>query len=95
MEREPTFILTDADPALIAAVENNYLSSNLKLCGWHTENNIKNRLYGNKKSFFFFKKLIFVELEGIIDPSTGKNIYDLMVNLPYLLNSEEVERTFG
>jgi len=31
--KDPKFILIDADPALIGAVEEVYTSSNLKLCG--------------------------------------------------------------
>ena len=50
--REPDYILIDADPALINAVELIYPNSNLKLCGWHTVNNIKNHLYGAKKGSF-------------------------------------------
>ena len=46
---EPKFVLTDADSALIGAVEAVYDKSNLKLCGWHTENNFKNHLFGLKK----------------------------------------------
>ena len=50
----PKFILIDSDPALIAAVETVYPEANLKLCGWHTVNNIKNHLYGTKKSKSIF-----------------------------------------
>ena len=51
--KEPNFILIDSDPALIAAVESIYPNSNLKMCGWHTENNIKKHLYGLKKGNIF------------------------------------------
>ena len=51
--KEPNFILMDSDPALIAAVESIYPNSNLKMCGWHTENNIKKHLYGLKKGNIF------------------------------------------
>lgn len=52
--KEPNFILIDSDPALINAVQSIYPNSNLKLCGWHTENNIKKHLYGSKKGKFNF-----------------------------------------
>ena len=55
--RDPKFILIDADPALIASTEAIYPTSNIKLCGWHTEKNIKNHLYGVKKSKFLFLTL--------------------------------------
>jgi len=49
-EQESNFVLTDADPALISAVEKNFKDANLKLCGWHSETNFKHHLYGSKKS---------------------------------------------
>jgi len=52
--KQPKFILIDADPSLIGAVENVFPISNLKLCGWHTENNFKNHLVGTKKSKIYF-----------------------------------------
>jgi len=52
-DRIPKFVLIDSDPALIKAVETVYPTSNLKLCGWHTSNNIKNHLYGTKKGKIF------------------------------------------
>lgn len=58
-EIEPKFVLIDADPALISAVEAIYPTANLKLCGWHTENNFKNHLFGSKKSNFFFLIFLF------------------------------------
>ena len=50
-----------------------------------------------KKGTILFNKrtYLFIELEEIKDPSTGKSIYNLAVNLPYILNSNEVERIYG
>jgi hypothetical protein len=49
-KKSPKLILIDADPALISACETVFPNSKIKLCGWHTESNIKNHLYGSKKS---------------------------------------------
>jgi len=58
--KEPKFILIDADPALISAVGEVFPNTNLKLCGWHTENNIKNHLYGAKKSKRLFISILII-----------------------------------
>ena len=61
---DPKFILIDSDPALISANEDVFPTASLKLCGWHTENNIKNHLYGTKKrkNFFFLFDLFYTRL---------------------------------
>jgi len=59
LEVSPNFTLIDSDPGLIAAVESVFPLTNIKLCGWHTCNNIKNHLYSSKKSkFILFSKIL-------------------------------------
>jgi len=92
---DPKFVLIDADPALIGAVELTYPTANLKVCGWHTENNFKNHLFGSKKSkHFFFNLLILLELEKIEDDISKQNIYEIAINLPYILNEKEFNRRY-
>ena len=50
--KQPQVILMDADPALLAAVEQVFPQSISRICGWHTECNIKKHLFGMKKSKF-------------------------------------------
>jgi len=41
IERSPDVIITDEDPALIAAVETVFLSSDHQICSWHKSVNFK------------------------------------------------------
>jgi len=60
------------------------------------ENNIKNYLYGVKKSKrFFFKDFNFLELDKISDEVSKRNLYNIIRKLPYELNREEFERKYA
>ena len=88
--------MIDSDPGLISAVEEVYWNSNLKFYSWHTENNIKNHLYGTKKSKFYqyIFYLNILELQSVTDEISGKDLYEIAKKLPYKLRREEFERKF-
>ena len=95
--KEPKILLMDADPALLSACEHVFTSSTLKICGWHTEANIKKHLMGLKKSKLFISKIIFrlIGLESIKDESSQKDLYNLAINLPHEGNKGNFERHYS
>lgn len=52
--KEPKVVLMDADPALLSACQLVFPTAIKRVCGWHTETNIKKHLFGLKKSMILF-----------------------------------------